>query len=212
MTSYSSRLHAGTLKGKWHSLYRHVKSLRHTSPLITRERVRKLALSLRDVLDQVNSTSPNGNGEGLDLTPCAGSKRVRFLTPRRRSFRAARGLSTTGPSPFHLVLKRSWSCLFRYTHDVIFPKSGSKRQIGRPLPLDTALWRRAPRFYRCQGHCWALSHPGRARKLRPGRPVNLMLRIEMGQRRRRYSGSKVGSRSSYCNHQQSPVPQGWLLT
>ena len=63
---FEARLHAESLKGKWQSLYRHVKSLRHTSPFINRERVWKLALSLWDVLDQVNSTSLSGDSESLD--------------------------------------------------------------------------------------------------------------------------------------------------
>lgn len=62
---FEARLHAVSLRGRWHSLYQLVKSLRQTNHFANRLRVWKLACSWRDVLDQVASTSLHGDVEAL---------------------------------------------------------------------------------------------------------------------------------------------------
>lgn len=61
-----SWFYSTAVKGNWQSLYRHVNSLRQSPAFVNRERIWRLALSLRHILSQVNSTSLRGDDEGLD--------------------------------------------------------------------------------------------------------------------------------------------------
>lgn len=79
------RAHAAALKGKWHALYRQMRSLRQSRAFVNRERIRRLALSLWDILDQVNSTSLRGDDEGLDSLRWVDA--YVYLVPMNEAFR-----------------------------------------------------------------------------------------------------------------------------
>lgn len=62
---FEARQHATSLRERWQSLYRLVKSIQGNKPFANRKRVYKLACSLRDIVDQVTSTGFYGDFEVL---------------------------------------------------------------------------------------------------------------------------------------------------
>lgn len=64
---FEARQETIRLKGRWKHLYRLVKSIQQSDALANRKRVYKLACSLRNIMDQVTSTSLCGDSEGIQF-------------------------------------------------------------------------------------------------------------------------------------------------